>query len=122
MFCLRAKIVLSGVVLCALTTGCASSGDAPAVTTNRNDQPAVAANSGTRQYSMDCQSDPSDTDRPITREQIINWSVQGVSDDLIIDRLQHNPTTFHLSTSDEIHLRDAGVSDEVIRAIKATAG
>ncbi len=57
---------------------------------------------------------------PVTREDVILWSVHGISDDVIIDRIERSGSVFSLPTSEEIHLRDAGVSDEVIRAMKGT--
>ena len=59
--------------------------------------------------------------RPVSREEVIGWSIRGISDDVILDRLQHSDTVFHLTASEEIHLRDAGVSEEVVRAMRSTA-
>ena len=39
---------------------------------------------------------------------------------VIIDRIHRSGTTFHLSATDENELRDAGVSEEVVRAMKDT--
>ncbi len=66
-------------------------------------------------------SNNSSVARPVSVEDIVNWSIRGTGDDVIIDRIEHCSNSFHLSPSQEIHLRDAGVSDEVIRAMKATA-
>ncbi len=59
--------------------------------------------------------------RPIGRTDVINWTHSGVSDDIIIDRIDRNPTVFHLSAADENRLRDEGVSESVILAMKDTA-
>jgi hypothetical protein len=83
----------------------------------------VAMNSGSMpEFAVNCTADTAITTQPVTQQDIIRWSVRGDSDDVIIDRLQQSPAIFHLGTSDEIRLRDAGVSDEVIRAMKATGG
>jgi surface antigen len=57
----------------------------------------------------------------VTRQDIIGWVRQGDRDDLIIDRIDRSGTVFHLSSKDENALRDAGVSEEVIRAMKDTS-
>jgi hypothetical protein len=57
---------------------------------------------------------------PVTRDQVIAWTLRGTRDEVIIDRIACSGTVFHLSTSDELSLRDAGVSNDVIRAMKAT--
>ena len=57
----------------------------------------------------------------MTSADIVNWSRRGWTDDQIIDRLDRSGVCFHLNTSDELKLRDAGVSDEVVRAMKASA-
>jgi hypothetical protein len=56
----------------------------------------------------------------VSQSDVIGWTVRGVSDDVILDRIGHARSTFHLSAGDEMRLRDAGVSDDVIRAMKAT--
>lgn len=58
--------------------------------------------------------------RHVTKEDVIAWSSRGDRDEAIIDRIEHSGTVFRLSARDENDLRDAGVSDEVIRAMKAT--
>ena len=112
MFCPQARILLSGVALCALSVGCAG-GSSPS---------SVALNSQPRQVAIYSDVETASPGHPVTRQDIIDWSIHGISDDIIIDRVQHNPCNFHLSAGEEIELRDAGVSDEVIRTMKATAG
>ena len=56
----------------------------------------------------------------VSQSDVFGWTVRGVSDDVILDRIGRARSTFHLSAGDEIRLRDAGVSDDVIRAMKAT--
>jgi len=57
----------------------------------------------------------------VTRNDVIDWTRRGDREDLIIDRIDHSGTVFHLSARDENQLRDAGVGEEVIRAMKDTA-
>lgn len=59
--------------------------------------------------------------KPLTKQNVINWTDRGVKDDLIIDRIQRSGTVFHLTAADENDLRDARVSEDVIRAMKDTA-
>lgn len=58
---------------------------------------------------------------PITKQEIISWSSHGTKDDVIIDRIDRSGAVFHLTAADENRLRDAGVSEQVIRAMKDTA-
>src|SRR3954454_18431564 len=57
----------------------------------------------------------------VTKNDAIDWTRRGARDDLIIDRIDRSGTVFHLSSRDENQLRDAGVGEEVIRAMKDTA-
>jgi uncharacterized protein YcfJ len=57
----------------------------------------------------------------ITRQDVIKWVRHGDRDDIIIDRIDRSGTVFSLTSRDENALRDAGVSEEVIRAMKDTA-
>jgi uncharacterized protein YcfJ len=57
----------------------------------------------------------------VTRNDVIDWTRRGDRDDLIIDRIDRSGTVFRLSSRDENQLRDAGVGEEVIRAMKETA-
>ncbi|HEY7118753.1 MAG TPA: glycine zipper domain-containing protein [Tepidisphaeraceae bacterium] len=57
----------------------------------------------------------------LTKQDVIDWTRRGDRDDQIIDRIDHGGTIFRLSSRDENDLRDAGVSEEVIRAMKDTA-
>ncbi len=56
---------------------------------------------------------------PVSREDILAWSLRGISDDVIIERIEQSGSTFPMRTSDEMHLHDAGSSDDVLRAMKA---
>jgi hypothetical protein len=56
----------------------------------------------------------------VTKADVIDWTRRGDRDDLIIDRIERSGTVFHLSSRDENQLRDAGVGEEVIRAMRDT--
>ena len=57
----------------------------------------------------------------MTKSDVIAWTNQGVRDDIILDRVDRSGTVFRLSASDQNDLRDHGVSESVIRAMKDTA-
>lgn len=56
----------------------------------------------------------------ISKKDVIRWTNEGVKDEIIIDRIERSGTRFDIRASDENELRDAGVSEEVVRAMKAT--
>jgi hypothetical protein len=57
----------------------------------------------------------------VTTKDVINWTARGTRDEIIIDRVERSSTVFHLTAADENQLRDAGVSESVIRSMKDTA-
>jgi hypothetical protein len=57
----------------------------------------------------------------VTRDDVIEWTRRGDRDEQIIDRIDRSPAVIRLSARDENDLRDAGVSEGVIRAMKDTA-
>jgi hypothetical protein len=57
----------------------------------------------------------------VTRDNVIQWTKDGVKDEVIIDRIERSGTSFRLTAADENALRDANVSEEVLRAMKNTA-
>ncbi|CAN5332630.1 hypothetical protein BH09PLA1_BH09PLA1_20640 [soil metagenome] len=57
----------------------------------------------------------------IGKSEVISWTDQGVRDDIIIDRIERSGTVFRLTAADQNDLRDHGVSESVIRAMKNTA-
>ena len=61
------------------------------------------------------------SDSPVSDADVIGWVTRGTSDDVILDRIQHARNAVRLTAGDELRLRDAGVTDEVIRAMKAAA-
>jgi len=56
----------------------------------------------------------------LNRDDVIRWSKDGVKDEVIIDRIERSGTAFRLTAADENALRDANVSEEVVRAMKNT--
>ena len=61
-----------------------------------------------------------DTGR-VSKEDVIAMSDRGFRDGEIIDRIDRSGTVYHLSASDENDLRDARVSENVIREMKETS-
>jgi uncharacterized protein YcfJ len=57
----------------------------------------------------------------VTKRDVIDWNHRGVKDEIIIDRIERSGQVFRLTGADENELRDAGVSEPVIRAMKDTA-
>jgi hypothetical protein len=57
----------------------------------------------------------------VSQQDVIAWSNRGMRDSEIIDRIDRSGTVFHLTAADENHLRDGGVSEDVIREMKDTA-
>lgn len=57
----------------------------------------------------------------VTKGDVMAWSNRGMRDGEIIDRIDRSGTVFHLTAADENQLRDAGVSEDVIREMKDTA-
>lgn len=56
----------------------------------------------------------------VTKEQVIRWAQRGVRDDVIMDRVERSGAPIPLTARDENDLRDAGVSEDVIHAMKDT--
>jgi hypothetical protein len=59
--------------------------------------------------------------RAVTREDVIEWTRRGDREEQILDRIDRSGTVFRLTARDENELRDNGVSEYVIRAMKDTA-
>lgn len=131
-----------GLYVCAIAAGCETrsasvqstgSMDQAALTQQTRDVSSPSAMANTAQVAgapLIADANPSRTAgissielsrRPVTRQQVIAWTNRGLRDEVIIDRIACSGTIFHLSTSDELNLRDAGVSSDVVRAMRATA-
>jgi uncharacterized protein YcfJ len=54
----------------------------------------------------------------ISKADVIDMTQRGVSDDVIIDRIEHSGTIFQLTAADENDLRDHDVSEAVIRVMR----
>jgi uncharacterized protein YcfJ len=59
--------------------------------------------------------------RPPTMDDIIYWSERGDRDGEIIDRIERSGAVYRLTGREENDLRDHGVSEDVIRAMKDSA-
>jgi hypothetical protein len=57
----------------------------------------------------------------ITQGQVIEWTKHGVPQQVIVDRIERSGTRFKLTAADENTLREKGVSEEVVAAMKQTA-
>jgi surface antigen len=57
----------------------------------------------------------------VSKQDVISWTNRGVRDSEIMDRIDRSGTVYHLSAADENELRDARVSEDVIREMKDTA-
>jgi len=57
----------------------------------------------------------------VTNDQVITWTRAGARDDLIIDRIERCDAVFRLTAGDELNLRQQGVSEDVIYAMKEAA-
>jgi len=89
-----------------------------------NRAPGYPASSYDRDYDRDPYANHRSNNasaNAVTKTDVIDWTRRGDRDDLIIDRVERSGTVFHLSSRDENQLRDAGVGEEVIRAMKDTA-
>jgi uncharacterized protein YcfJ len=56
----------------------------------------------------------------VTKADVVAWTRRGDRDEQIIDRIDRSPGVIRLSARDENQLRDSGVSEDVIRAMKNT--
>ena len=56
----------------------------------------------------------------ITRGDVVDWTRQGVKDEIIIDRIQRSGQKFVMTSADEREMKSLGVSANVILAMKNT--
>ena len=74
-----------------------------------------------REYERDrYQSSYDRGDERVTKYDVIRWTSQGTTDEIIIDRIERSRSVFYLTSADERDLRDEGVSRSVIRAMRDT--
>jgi uncharacterized protein YcfJ len=57
----------------------------------------------------------------LTRGDVVDWTRQGVKDEIIIDRIQRSGQQFIITSADERELKSLGVRDNVITAMKNTS-
>jgi uncharacterized protein YcfJ len=56
----------------------------------------------------------------VAKSDVMEWSRNGTKEDVIVDRIERSGA-MRLSSADERELKDAGVSDRVIRAMRGSA-
>jgi hypothetical protein len=56
----------------------------------------------------------------VTRDDVIEWTRKGVKTEVIVDRIERSGQVFVVTAADENMMRDAGVSPDVILAMKRT--
>jgi hypothetical protein len=61
-------------------------------------------------------------DAPLTRDQVIQMWKAGLSEDVILARVNAEPAAMKLSSDDLIALKQAGVTDNIIKAMMAPQG
>jgi hypothetical protein len=57
----------------------------------------------------------------VSPEDVIIWTARGQRDEAIIERIELSGCSFKMCAADENRLRDAGVSETVIRYMKHTS-
>ena len=90
---------------------------------DENDKKAAEKRDYDRDYDRRNGAQPQwkESSNAVTKSEVITWTDQGVRDDIIIDRIDRSGTVFRLSAADQNDLRDHGVSESVIHAMKDTA-
>ena len=61
------------------------------------------------------------TNSTVSKQDVIDWTRRGVSTEVIADRIDRSGTRFSLTAADENMLRENGVKEQVIQAMKQTA-
>ena len=116
------KKILAALAVSAVVVGCQSnSPKATALVEPANCQLTAQTASFSSTNCQPAERTVASQSRPVSREDVIAWTVRGTRDQIIIERITTSGTTFHLNTADELTLRDAGVSEDVVRVMKATA-
>jgi hypothetical protein len=57
----------------------------------------------------------------LTKADVVDWTERGMSDEIIIERIERSKAVFQVTAADQNELRDKGVSPAVIQAMRATA-
>ena len=74
-----------------------------------------------RQQQQYTRPAPAPSMQTITRGDVVDWTRQGVKDEIIIDRIQRSGQQFIITAADERELKSLGVSATVIGAMKNTS-
>lgn len=82
----------------------------------KNDRDRVAERDYDRRHTPTASISPT-----VTKSDVIAWSQRGTRDDVIVDRIERSGSVFRLTAADENDLRDRGVSESVIRAMRDTS-
>lgn len=92
-------------------------------TMDENDKKAAERRDHEREYDRRNSAQPQSRESSggVTKSDVIAWTDQGVREDIVIDRIDRSGTVFRLSAADQNELREHGVSESVIRAMKDTA-
>ena len=59
--------------------------------------------------------------QPVSKQSVVEWSRHGVSNQVIIDRIERSGTRFSLTAADENMLRENGVSEDVVLTMRQTS-
>jgi hypothetical protein len=57
----------------------------------------------------------------LTKADVVDWTERGMSDEIIIERIERSKAVFQVTAADQNELRDKGVSPAVIQAMRASA-
>lgn len=71
-----------------------------------------------REYDRRRSSSPSVA---LTKADVVDWTERGMSDEIIIERIERSKAVFQVTAAEQNELRDKGVSPAVIHAMRATA-
>jgi hypothetical protein len=78
----------------------------------------VGDSSGSSRHSLPGDARGAGRVGSISKQDVLAWTARGVPEEAIIDRIQSSSSVFVLTAVDETELRDRGVSEAVIRALR----
>jgi hypothetical protein len=120
-----ASVVVACVVGCQtkLQNGTARSATAPVSSntgTNAIESSEVRLASGRDRAPSDHIGSPiaAASAPQVTKDDVIDWTQRGLSDETIIDRIERSGSSFHLNAADVNELRDRGVSSSVLALMR----
>lgn len=85
------------------------------------DEPAGRPVYGTPTHASAAAPSAAASASTISKREVIRWTSEGVKDEIIIDRIERCGSVARVTATDENEMRDAGVSEEVVRAMKDAA-